>query len=175
MRTLVVGGDGMIGHALVEGLRRREHEVLYTSRRDPEGRVGAVYLDLLDPQLPEVFMDGADPLTQPVMYLVAAVTGIMRCETDSETWRVNADAPAALARQAARTRGWSTVFVSSDAVERAPQLKYALQKAYAETAVLGYGGCVVRPGRVAPERVDDLVTTLVGVGEDFRPGLVRWS
>lgn len=110
-----------------------------------------------------------------VVYLVAAITGIMRCETDPDAWRVNAEAPAFLARQA-RARGWHVVFISSGTVERASHTASARQKSYADLAVLMLGGCVVRPlPAVPPEKYVEFADLLVRLGEEERAGLVRWE
>lgn len=131
-----------------------------------------VPFNLLDPTLPLSEEDGLH-----VVYIVAAITGIMRCEVDEEAWSTNADGPVALTLQA-KQRGWPVVFVSSEAVERAPQLAYAQQKAYVETVVLTTGGCVVRPNRITAERLDDLVALMIETGAALaggqHVGLVRW-
>lgn len=170
MRALVIGGDGQVGHALVEKLRADGHQVLPTSRHLNQSRSeGAVRFDMLDPRLP---LAEHDP--EHIVFIVAAVTGIMRCESDQDAWRINADGPAALALQA-HARGWHVVFVSSDAVETAPRLNYAQAKAYAENVVLALGGCVVRPARILPERLPDLVDLLMRSGIGKIRGLVRWE
>lgn len=175
MRALVVGGDGSIGRALRARLRG-QHEVIWTTRRDL--RDAEVFegeecgrCDLRDMELPHV--EKAPGMN--VVYLVAAITGAIRCERDPDAWLVNAEAPVALATQA-KARGWHVVFLTSGAPEVAPHTALAMQKSYAGLAVLLLGGCVVRPvGPVPPERYVELADLLVRVGAEGRTGLVRWE
>lgn len=168
MRALVIGGDSKLGRALVGRLQERGHEVVATTRHEPVG-IGCVYLDMLDPKLPEVF-DGY----RPVVYIMAAITGVVAAEAHPDAWRVNAEAPVALAI-AAHSRGWPVVFMSSGTVERAQHTASARQKSYAEAVVHMLGGCVVRPLPVVPpEKYAEIADLLVDIGEQRRIGLVRW-
>ena len=175
MKILIVGGDSKVGKALNECFYKQQpsqHEVI-TTTRDAVNHKHQRHLNLLNPVLPanEDF---------DLIYLVAAVTGIMACEADAQnSWRVNADGPAQLALQAYNTGGLGqmpphTVFISSDAVESGPKLNYSMQKAYVEGIVLSLGGSVVRPAWIGPE-MDSVVKLLVEVGTKRKPGLHRWS
>jgi len=175
-KVLVVGGDSNVGKALCKTFCGGHLSVPYVVRTT-RGEVlhsDQIHLDLLNPNLPT-------DMTYDVIYLVAAITGIMACEKDPESWRVNADGPAQLALQATDARfdlgkmPAHVVFISSDAVESAPRLAYSLQKAYAETVVLSLGGTVVRPARILPERIDNLVELLIDVGLNRKSGLHRWE
>lgn len=183
MRALVVGGDGGIGRALRARLRG-QHEVSWTTRRDL--REAEVFegeecgrCDLRDMELPWGFdvhkTREVGRATDVVVYLIAAITGAIRCERDPDAWLVNAEAPVALATQA-KARGWHAVFLTSGAPEVAPHTALAMQKSYAGLAVLLLGGCVVRPvGPVPPERYVEFADLLVRVGAEGRTGLVRWE
>lgn len=162
MKAIIIGGDGKLGQTLAIRLNK----AIVTSRRP-----NAVYpLDLLNPRFPKQ-IDGGTIYT---VFHVAAVTSIIQCERDPDTWRVNADAPASLARQA-QVLKYPFIFVSSDAVECAPHLAYAKQKAYAELAVLNCEGCVVRPGRIGPEQYGDVADLLIDTAKRGLTGVVRWQ
>lgn len=170
--AIVVGGGGLLGTALsVELLRLKEYYPQYelTITRRNSMLVSYHFLDLTvpHPKLPYIWPGG-------VVFLVAAITSLGAAEIDPAAWRVNADAPAALALEAAKG-GMFPIFISSDAVERFPHMAYAKQKAYAETIVLSCGGAVVRPTRIPRENVGDLVQTLISVANNRNAGLHRWS
>lgn len=174
MKALVIGGGGLLGGKLVLHLRGAGHHVTATTRHADQVSDSRLFLDMLSPRAFE-FPDG---VTFDAMYLVAAVTGIMRCETDTRTWQVNADAPVELARKVQFMRLADRphiVFVSSDAVEQAPQLAYAQQKAYAESIILGWGGTVVRPARIPPDQIQGLLALLLQVGAERHGGVFRWN
>lgn len=171
MRACVVGGDSKLGRALCDRLFARGHEVLRTTRR-PKPPPGWVRLDLLDPRLPRTEYPTPDG---HVLYIMAAITGVVPSETHPDAWRVNAEAPVALAIEA-HARGWPVVFMSSGTVERAPHTASAMQKRYAEVVVHMLGGCVVRPlPTVPPEKYVEVADLLVDVGEQGRAGVVRWG
>ena len=173
MKILIVGGDSKVGKALyarLDGYYGDEHE-LFTTTRGAVNHKHQRHLNLLTPVLPanEDFN---------LIYLVAAVTGIMACEADAQnSWRVNADGPAQLALQAAgahqNSKFTHVVFISSDAVESGPKLNYSMQKAYVEGIVLSLGGSVVRPAWIGPG-MDSLVELLMDVGVERKSGLHRW-
>lgn len=169
--AIVVGGRGLLGTALVSELRRLEelnpsYDVAVTTRTGLGVR-SALDLSKEYPRLPCEYAGG-------VVFLVAAITSLGAAESDPVAWRVNADAPAALALEAAKAKMFP-IFVSSDAVERFPHMAYSKQKAYAETIVLGCGGAVVRPTRIPRERVGQLVQYLIGLAEGRHAGLHRWQ
>lgn len=160
---LVIGGRGLIGSALVAELAAGGYRYAWSGR---EGRRAPVTYDLAT--------DAPERLpAAEIVYLVAAVPSFVACEAQPrETWRVNADAPVALAR---RYRGSFTVFVSSDAVEFCGGTEYGRQKAYAEAQILPRDDCaVVRPSRIGVTRAAEFANFLVGVGLGRRPGLYRW-
>lgn len=182
MKAIVIGGDGGVGKALVEALLDKGYPVTSTTRRSRTSALvqesahhQVVRLDLLSdiaPFLPIVTKD----VTEVVwVFLVAAIAGITACEDNAaESWRVNADAPVALARNAFEYK-YNVAFISSDAVERAPRLNYSTQKAYVESFVLARGGLVLRPGpmRSDMDRVD-FVERLICCAEMDGRGVVRW-
>ena len=172
-KILVVGGDSTVGARLVETLCDTHEHVIYNTTRKAVQHRYQLHFDLLNPILPNDTEFG-------LIYLVAAITGIMGCEVNPESWRVNADGPAQLALQAVHgspfgTRPPHVVFISSDAVELAPGLAYSMQKAYAESVILPLGGTVVRPARIFPEKLDNLVELLIDVGINRKSGLHRWE
>jgi len=149
-RILVVGGDALIGRALVAHLKRQGHEVFASSRRAGSD----LHLDLTRPDswpdLPPV--DAA--------ILVAAVARLADCDRDPEgSRRVNLAAPSLLAERLA-AQGSHCLFLSTDKVfdgsrplrarddARCPLTEYGRQKAAAEAAVLAAGGAVLRLSKV---------------------------
>lgn len=173
MRALVIGGDSNLGRALCGALLARGHEVRRTTRRRWGEDPSWVHCDLRFPSDFEHLWTDAGPEKQ-VIYIMAAITGIMRAETDPDAWEVNAEAPLLIAQQA-RAAGHHVVFISSGTVERAQHTALARQKAYADQAVLMLGGCVVRPlPHVAPSEYDEVAAVLVHVGEQRTKGVVRW-
>ena len=175
MRALVIGGDSKLGKVLVERLERWGHSVVVTTRRewvDDLDAPGYVHLDLLDPGLPQ---EVADDPGQFVVYIMAAITGVVPAEVHPDAWRVNAEAPLVITLQA-QARGWHVVFMSSGTVERAPHTASAMQKRYVEPFVLMKGGCVVRPLPTVPqEKYVEVADILVGIGELRTSGVVRWE
>ena len=109
-----------------------------------------------------------------LVYLVAAIPSFVHCEADPRgTWRVNADAPVALARY---YRSAFVVFVSSDAVEFCGKTEYGRQKAYVESILLAWDHvAVVRPTRISREVAPKVADYMLGVAMNRRPGLYRWS
>lgn len=174
MKALVVGGDSKLGRALVERLRAGEHEVAWTTRRKIGGGESVYHLDMLEPALPDIWPEHGldDP---PVVYIMAAITGVVPSESHPDAWRVNAEG-ALLVACAAWDRGWHVVFMSSGTVERAQHTASARQKTYVESHVLAMDGCVVRPLPVVPpEKYAELGDILVEVGATCRKGVVRWG
>lgn len=167
---LIVGGDAKLGKALAAQLEAAGHPVAWTTRRGKTMAYNVRPLDmLLDPKLPWL-----SPSPR-VVFIVAAITSIARCEQDPTAWRINADAPILLAA-AARAQGSHAVFVSSDAVEIAPHTAYAMQKAHAEVGVLALGGAVFRPARIDPERMVDAARALMDFGVRAHASRIeRWA
>jgi nucleoside-diphosphate-sugar epimerase len=176
MKALVIGGDSKLGHALHVRLHERGHKVVVTTRRRHESdhlAPGCVYLDMLDPRLPE-FPDDVGLETWTV-FIMAAITGVVPGERHPDAWRVNAEAPVALALQAYQ-RGWRVVFMSSGTVEMAQHTASAHQKTYVEGVVHMIGGLVVRPlPTVPPEKYDEVADLMIDSAEPWRTGVVRWE
>lgn len=167
-QALVVGGDSRLGAALVRELLGRGVTTNSTTRRRGVGFLQP-FFDLLDPVLHPTYTEG-----DWTIFVVAAVTGFGACEKGGDSWRVNADAPGAIARACPRR----TVFVSSDAVEFAPHTAYAKQKAYAELAVLAAGGLVLRCGPMTTPAIYALAAGALAdlASADVPPGtLCRWQ
>lgn len=181
MHALIIGGDSRLGSALQVRLEASTawRQVITTSRRAASSRGdNCLYMDLADPSTIVLSSVAFAAAGEVAVFVVAAVPGFGPCERGGDTWRINADAPGEIARQTAAWgwQGWRTIFVSSDAVEVAPHTAYALQKAYAELAVLAAGGCVVRPARIAtPEAYGEVAALLERCARDrgFR-GVARW-
>lgn len=152
--ALVVGGDGMLGRALVDALHARGQAVRATSRR---GRTGAAPLDL-----------GSDTTTWPipedvsVAFLCAGLTNVRTCANDSIAARaVNVDGTIELGRRLIEG-GCRVVFISTNMVfdgsipftpataAVAPKTEYGRLKAEAERGLLALGPrvCVVRFSKV---------------------------
>jgi len=178
MQALVIGGDGNLGRVLCRELAARGLMFVRTTRRKTDlFHPSIVYCDLRDLRDFDpgagMWVNGA--ITFRVIYIMAAITGIMRAETDPDAWHVNAEAPLLIA-QRARLGGHHVVFISSGTVERAQHTALARQKAYADQAVLILGGCVVRPlPFVEPDKYVELARLLIQVGLERRSGLVRWE
>ena len=170
MRVLVVGGDGLIGGALVARLRETGHEVLATSRRP-----GAEWpLDLAAAPASWTLPD-ADAVV-----ICAAIARLAACEQNpGVAARVNVRAPAALARHYG-SAGRQVLLLSSDKVFAgrtpnmapdapiAPRTPYGRQKARAEQTVLTAGAhcAVLRLTKV----LDPGLALLRGWAEDLRAG-----
>lgn len=174
MKALVVGARGLVGTALMKQLNESSVSSPVGTVRRPDSATVGNYL-VLDLAKPETFAGVLRAFNYEVMYLVAAVTKVVDCEAEPQkTWRVNADAPVDLALRAFnRAVPARVVFISSDAVERAPNLNYSRQKAYVESVVLARGGVVVRPSRIVSEKLDSLIGLLLTLGRDGQ-GLYRW-
>jgi dTDP-4-dehydrorhamnose reductase len=155
IRFCIIGGDGVLGSALVHDLRRSGVDVICSTRKKPIDAQRAFYLDLADPRLPSL------PKID-VVILAAAVSRPADCRSDpGNTWRINVEAQASIGEQAL-ARGAFVIFPSSTLVfdgsralpnpedPRSPCTEYGKQKAAAESALLrhGDGVAVVRLGKV---------------------------
>ncbi len=162
-RVLVVGGDSVIGGALVTRLDRMGLPVVWTTRRHDELSERSLHLDLNDEQsawnLPE------EPFASAVF--CAAVASVQACEMHPDaTRKVNVDQTVALVERL-RASGTFVAFLSSDMVfdglrplittDQAtnPVTHYGRQKADVEEALLGHGNevAVVRLGKVIGPRM----------------------
>jgi dTDP-4-dehydrorhamnose reductase len=154
---LVVGGDGLIGRALVRRLEADGRAVLATTRRRGCAGPGRPHLELAqDPA------NWTLPRPVSVAFLLAAAANQLSCCADpSASRRINVDHTAALARRLV-SLGAFVVFTSTNLVfdgEQAryptcaaphPTSEYGRQKAEAEQALLalGAGAAVVRLTKV---------------------------
>jgi len=155
VKVFVTGAGGYIGSALVRKLSLEGHEVTGTIRGT---------LDLLAPG------DLSRFGPQEVVYLCAAVTRFIECESDPTSYRVNVDAQVEIARE------WpaKVVFVSSQAVERALHTAYGMQKALAEVSLRGVCDPVIGRicGKVSHDTLPVVVDWLYGLA-DAKPGVYR--
>ncbi len=110
-RILVIGGDGIIGSALVKALEGRGDVVFATTRREGQNGIGRLRLDLEDSDIESVNLPQAD-----VAVFCAAVTGFGRCRTfPSLARQVNVTATSALARKLV-SQGTRVILLSTTAV-----------------------------------------------------------
>ena len=156
---LVVGGDGLIGHALVDRFRSMAMPVRYTSRRQNPRATDFIYLDLA--QSPKI------DYSPSVVFICAGVTDLRLCEkAPFETRRINVDATLDLAAKL-YAGGSTVVYLSSHAVFDGsvpyaptnepvrPTTEYGWQKAKVEQGILAMGGrtAVVRMPKVVSCKV----------------------
>lgn len=165
--NLVVGGDGLIGKAVLARLCAAGLPAVATTRRAiPDDKWAWLRLDLTEPasELP-----AAD-----VAYLCAGIKGFRECEGVAETWRVNVDGMVAVGKQLLR-QGAFVVYVSTDAVDWSPS-SYARQRAQVEAVLQGCGDpAIVRCGRVTSETAPGLAAVLIEIGTQRRAGVHRWN
>jgi len=148
--NLVVGGDSVIGRALVNYYNRAGIPVCATTRRNCEVGSGRIFLDL-----GEVPQKWALPEDVEVAYLCAAVSRTIPCRRDPEgTWLINVERVVRLA-ESLLVRGGRVVFLSTNQVFSGktpcagvdqpprPVSEYGRQKAEAERRLLGLGSGVV--------------------------------
>ncbi len=168
-RILVVGGDGLIGRALVQKMRALGCCVYWTTRQP--GVVGAIELSM-----EKVPFEGSPNLNEyDSIVITAAVTEQAACLSDPETsYLVNVEAPKVLAR-AAMASGAKVIFLSSNLVlggdqpflrpeaPLAPVGAYAQMKAEAERCLRALPGsskhlAVLRMTKVLDPRLPLLET-----------------
>ena len=156
---LVIGGRGLVGTALVKHLLDERLPVIVTTRQQ---------LDL-SKRLPAILPTG------DFVYLVAAIPKLVYCEQHpAESWRVNVDAPIALAKYYSR-RDTFVTFVSSDAVETCGNTAYGRQKTAAEAFMHTIDAAIVRPSRIPPEKASKLAKFLVDVARWREAGVHHWA
>jgi dTDP-4-dehydrorhamnose reductase len=156
-RLLVIGGDGLIGRALVRSLSENHREVLGTTRRLDRVSPVSVLLDLA-----RDVKAWAPPPNCSAAFLCAAITSQEKCRADpAATARVNVIRTAELAKSLVAA-GVFVVFLSSNLVFDGlrptpkvgdvplPRTEYGRQKAEAEQRLLALGGqiAVVRLSKV---------------------------
>lgn len=166
MKALVVGGDGLIGSALVGVLRARGIDVIATTRRADRRQAGDYHLDLAQPI--------GDLPAATVVFLVAAMPKVFDCQGSELAWRVNADAPIAIA-QAVAGRGTHVVFVSSDSIHRFGACDYARAKLHVEGVLQAMRATIVRPAPVARDRASECAAFIADVGLARLTGVQRWT
>jgi dTDP-4-dehydrorhamnose reductase len=146
---LVVGGDGLIGRALVRQLAGEGRAVLASTRRRGVAGPGRPYLELAqDPS------DWTPPQPVAAAFLLAAASNQLSCCTDPEiSRRINVDHTVALARRLVG-QGAFVVFTSTNLVfdgdapcyptcaSPTPTSEYGRQKAEAEQRLLALGSAV---------------------------------
>lgn len=171
MTQLIVGADSRLGRSMAKLLpssyrtTRREAELQVAMH---EGDMRLFFLDLSRP-LPQKL-----PEAQTV-YLVAAIHGPKRCEGNPEAYRVNVDAPIALAQHYSAL-GAFCVFVSTDAMEWVPAWAYAFQKAIAEASIrLLPNTAIVRCGAISDQTREDCARRVVDIGLRKLKGIHHWS
>ncbi len=143
MSLLLIGGDSLIGSALVDGAASHAIPVFATSRRRGSGLLP---LDLAS--FPEQW---TPPEATRVAIICGAMTSIKDCELDPGlSSRVNVGSPVAIAR-AVQEAGGAVVFLSTNLVfggktdapswdaPLSPATLYGQQKAEAEAAILATG------------------------------------
>jgi dTDP-4-dehydrorhamnose reductase len=159
MRHLFIGGGGLVGKAAVQ--------VAKDSKLDWQ----ATYRELLDlSQQPFRSL----PTDVDTVYLIAAIRTPSDCDKNPvDTWRVNADAPVALALHYSCT-GAFVVYISSDNVEGAGGT-YANQKRFAECHMNMLDAAIIRPGRIHPDRATEFARFMIDIGLKRQAGLYHWN
>ena len=157
MRVLVTGAGGFIGASLVKTLQELDMEVLGTTRE---------VLDLLN--LGDLERLGG----HDIVYLCAAKTRFIDCESDPTAYRINVDAQIALARHFGYAK---IVYLSSEAVEKALHTAYGMHKALVE---MGLGAvCSPRIARLSKVTAETLQSCCDWLADLPRkpPGVDRWE
>ena len=158
LRILVIGATGKIGEKLTQALRAAGHDVVTPTRKE---------LDLL--ALPADLFTVADNVD--VVYICAAMTRFIDCESNPDAYRVNVDAAVEIARQ---YRYAKVIYLSSEAVEKALHTNYGLHKALAEQGIRGVcTPTIARLGKVDNNNMEGAVMFLVELAAK-PPGLYRW-
>lgn len=154
---LIIGASGFIGKAL----HRMLPDAICTSRKPGAEH----YLDLLDiTEMPEC----------QVCYLCAGANGAKTCAGSQDAFRVNVDAPIAMAHEVGRSMQF-LVYISSMSVEW-NEGAYTRQKLAAEMVLRTMPGVgIVRAGRVVQSNVDSLCETMIRVGRERINGITRWG
>lgn len=121
-KVLVLGANGYIGTYLVDSLQVRGFEVVPLTKDefDITGETDFNFMDF------------------DAVFICAGKSKFIECEEDRTSYRVNVDAPLAIAR-----RSKCLIYLSSDVVERALHTAYGLQKAVAEVGLLAMGNVIV--------------------------------
>src|SRR5262249_53999947 len=141
-----------------------------TRRHKSEYR-SVIQFDMLEPKpLPET----------KVVYICAAMTRFVDCEDNRLAYRINVDAPIAIAEMAQDQGDWmvgkteaKVIYLSSEAVERCLHTNYGQHKALAEIGLRA----VCRPVIVRLSKVDDIedCARFLASLADAEPGIYQWS
>lgn len=164
-RTIVVGGDGLIGSAVACLL---PEAVVTTRRHDVEEASGRMFLDLLSSPPPMVQFDTA--------FLCAGINGFRENEGNRQAWRANVDGVLAVAAaiRPLHSEHCFLVYVSTGAVEWS-DASYARQRAHVEAVLLGWRrAAIVRPEKVTKENAAAFAAMLVACGQKRMPGIYHW-
>ena len=121
-KYLILGSNGYIGQALAEVMEEMGCDVSALSRQDFD----------VTGEVPVEFAN------HDAVFMCAGMSKFIECEEDRMAYRVNVDAPLAIARCSNKF-----VYLSSDVVERALHTSYGLQKALAEVGLLAIGNTVI--------------------------------
>jgi dTDP-4-dehydrorhamnose reductase len=169
-RTLVIGGTGLIGAALVKQLALSGQLVVATSRRAQASTLFLAF-DLVSCPLEAMSRVDAD-----VVFICAGITAMRACEADPfcTAW-VNVEQSTRLARYWIE-RGAFVIFLSSNTVfscreqrsdetsPLAPVTQYGAQKAQAELAMQAIEGASTR---LAIARLSKVVSRQQGMAAEF--------
>jgi dTDP-4-dehydrorhamnose reductase len=154
MEALVVGGDGLIGHALYKHLVASGIDAQYSSRKSRLSKQNCIYLDLAKPARISRVPD--------VVFMCAGITNLKQCESDPiGTRKINVDMSVQLMEDL-HARGARIVYLSSQAVfdgntpnlssdsPTSATIEYGKQKSEVEKCVveMGEGTAVVRISKV---------------------------
>lgn len=161
MNVLIVGIDGFIGAQLFRRLSERKHlKVFGTSRRG-----NGIHLDLMCPNATRF------PSYLGAVYLCAAMTRFIDCESDPMGYRINVDAQIEIAKTHSHAK---IIYLSSEAVERALHTNYGMQKALCEQGLRSVcDPVIVRLSKVAPTAVDRACSYLESM-LNSKAGIYHW-
>lgn len=158
MICTIIGANGHIGSKLADVLIARKHSANLVTRRPGKD------IKPFDLRSPDAHLPDAD-----VTFLCAAMAKFIDCESNPESWRVNVDAPIAIAKRVPYM-----VHLSSDAVERALHTAYGMQKAFAEMALTAMPNVLIaRLPRVTSDNIGTICERMVELAERGASGTVR--
>jgi dTDP-4-dehydrorhamnose reductase len=115
VRSLVIGGSGLLGRQLVRELEDSGEEVLstYNSNEASGPKKGCVKLDVRDTDAVFGLISSFSPRH---VYLPAAMTNVDQCErSPTQAWDINAEGTMSVAK-ACKTAGAKLLYVSTDYV-----------------------------------------------------------
>lgn len=143
LKSLIIGGDGMIGNHLRRYLEAKKEEVFTTSRRKNSNDI---YFDLSTSNLRNMIFPKVD-----TVYICAGMTGFKDCEENIELARkINIDAPTEIAKVLSQT-GAHVIYLSTSAVfdgktpkyknnfNKSPKSIYGKTKSEGEDSILRVG------------------------------------